>query len=139
MYPIRRLTSSVCCTTSRPSSCARPAVGCKRPQSMRMTVDLPEPLGPRKPKISPASMSRLTSSTATSRPNFLVRPSAMITLRSEKHTSELRSPLFPYTTLFRSVGAEETENFSRFDVEAHLIDRHQSAELFGEALGDDYA
>jgi hypothetical protein len=30
------------------------------PQSMRMVVDLPAPLGPRKPKISPRRTSKLT-------------------------------------------------------------------------------
>ena len=33
--------------------CPRPRSGWRMPQSMRMVVDLPAPLGPRKPKISP--------------------------------------------------------------------------------------
>ena len=38
-----------------------------------------------------------------------------------------------------TVGTEEAEDFPRFDVEAHVIDRHQSAELFGEAFRLDHA
>src|SRR3989338_7220605 len=46
---------------------------------MRITVDFPEPLGPRKPKMSPREISRLTSWTAVRSPNLLVSPSALIT------------------------------------------------------------
>src|ERR1035437_6278573 len=44
------------CSTSEtgtPASHACPAVGRMSPSSRRMVVDLPAPLGPRKPKISP--------------------------------------------------------------------------------------
>src|SRR5215475_515580 len=54
---------------------ARPDVGVSRPQSMRMVVDLPAPLGPRNPKISPFFVSRLMRSTATKSPNRLTRSS----------------------------------------------------------------
>ncbi len=47
------LTASDCVAMSRPPTVALPEVGFSRPQSMRMVVDLPAPLGPRKPKISP--------------------------------------------------------------------------------------
>ena len=40
---------------------------------MRIVVDLPAPLLPRKPKISPRATSKLTSSTATNSPNRRVR------------------------------------------------------------------
>src|SRR5574337_1459914 len=46
---------------------------------MRITVDLPDPLGPRKPKMSPWAISKLTSWTATRSPNLLVSPSALMT------------------------------------------------------------
>ncbi len=39
---------------------AVPSVGSRMPQSMRMTVDLPEPFGPRKPKMEPFSTEKLT-------------------------------------------------------------------------------
>ena len=43
------------------------------PQSMRMVVDLPAPLGPRKPKISPRLTSKLTRLTATKLPKRFSR------------------------------------------------------------------
>ena len=41
-----------------------PASGGIRPVSMRIVVDLPAPLGPRKPKKQPRGTSRFTPSTA---------------------------------------------------------------------------
>ena len=46
--------------TSTPPTVAVPEVGRSSPQSMRMVVDLPAPLLPRKPKISPARTSNDT-------------------------------------------------------------------------------
>jgi len=43
-----------------------------------MVVDLPQPFEPRKPKISPFSMRKLTWSTAVKAPKRLVSPSASI-------------------------------------------------------------
>ena len=59
--------------TSMPATKARPALGRNRPQRMRMIVDLPAPLGPRKPMISPRGDAKLTWSTATKSPNRLTR------------------------------------------------------------------
>ncbi len=50
-----RLTFSGSRPTSKPPTVAVPEVGSSRPQSMRMVVDLPAPLAPRKPKIAPAA------------------------------------------------------------------------------------
>ena len=50
---MRRLTASGSAPTSMPPTSAVPDVGLNSPQSMRMVVDLPAPLLPRKPKISP--------------------------------------------------------------------------------------
>ncbi len=47
-----------------PNSAALPSLAGKRPVSIFMVVVLPQPLEPRKPKISPRSMRKLTSSTA---------------------------------------------------------------------------
>ena len=58
--------------TSNPATEPDPLVGERIPHSIRIVVDLPAPLGPRKPKISPFFTSRLTWSTATKSPNFLV-------------------------------------------------------------------
>ena len=52
------------------------AAGRSRPQRMRMMVDLPAPLGPRKPMISPRAMRKLMWSTATNLPKRLTRFSA---------------------------------------------------------------
>src|SRR5262245_53206035 len=46
------------------------------PHSIRIMVVLPEPLGPRRPKISPCWIDRSTWSTARRGPKFLVRPCA---------------------------------------------------------------
>src|SRR5690349_5012263 len=66
-------TSSDCVATSRLPTVALPLVGVSRPQSMRMVVDFPAPLGPRNPKISPRATSRFTRSTATNSPNCFTR------------------------------------------------------------------
>lgn len=49
----------------RPSTVARSAVGGSRPTIIRMVVDFPAPLGPRKPVTSPGRSSKLRRSTAT--------------------------------------------------------------------------
>src|SRR5712691_7075947 len=68
MYPMCSLMASDCVAISLPPTVALPEVGCSRPHSMRMVVDLPAPLGPRNPKISPRVTSRLIWSTATKLP-----------------------------------------------------------------------
>jgi hypothetical protein len=60
---------------SWPQMRAVPAVGSMKPASMRMVVDLPAPLGPRKPTTSPLATEKLTSSTAVKLPNRFVSPS----------------------------------------------------------------
>ena len=55
MYPMVLRISSGCRATSKPFTEARPEVGVNRPHNMRIVVDFPAPLGPRKPKISPFS------------------------------------------------------------------------------------
>jgi hypothetical protein len=47
---MRVLIFSVSRTMSKPATRPEPDVGASRPQSMRIVVDLPAPLGPRKPK-----------------------------------------------------------------------------------------
>src|SRR5512147_3208585 len=72
------LISSERVLMSYPPTVPSPPVGMRRPQSMRMVVDLPAPFGPRNPKISPFFTSRLMRSTATKSPNVRVR-SLMLT------------------------------------------------------------
>ncbi len=47
-----------------PNTSTDPLVGLRSPQMTDMVVVLPAPLGPRKPWISPAAISRFTPSTA---------------------------------------------------------------------------
>src|ERR1039457_546883 len=68
-----RLTCSGSVDTSKPATEARPEVGVSNPHSMRMVVDFPAPLGPRKPKISPLGTWSETWSTATNEPKVLTR------------------------------------------------------------------
>src|SRR5579863_2627361 len=58
---------------SWPQTIAVPAVGARNPVIIFIVVDLPAPLGPRKPRTSPAGTVNETSSTAASGPNFLTR------------------------------------------------------------------
>src|SRR5687767_4474059 len=70
---MRRLTPSGSRPTSMPPTVAVPEVGFNSPHNMRMVVDLPAPLLPRKPKISPARTSNDTLLTATKAPKRLER------------------------------------------------------------------
>src|SRR5207244_2492665 len=58
---------------SHPATRAAPESGRSSPNNIRMAVVLPAPLGPSKPKISPASTRRFTSCTAVRAPNRLLR------------------------------------------------------------------
>src|SRR5205085_4714670 len=71
---MRRLTPSGSRVTSIPPTIAAPDVGFNSPHNIRIVVDFPAPLLPRKPKISPLRTSKLTASTATNCPNRRVRP-----------------------------------------------------------------
>src|SRR5215217_4085069 len=66
-----RRTLSRSLTTSWPATSARPFVGLASVHSMLIVVVLPAPLGPRKPKTSPASTSKLTPRTASKSSNLL--------------------------------------------------------------------
>ena len=61
-----------------PHTLILPQVGGMKPVIMRMVVDLPAPLGPRKPTTSPLLTSKETSSTASFAPNALDRFSTLI-------------------------------------------------------------
>src|SRR6185369_14875219 len=74
MYPTRRLMRSLSSRTSRPRQVPLPPSAFSRPQSMRMKVVLPLPLGPRKPQTSPRRTCRSIAFTTTRSPNFLVMP-----------------------------------------------------------------
>src|SRR6187397_933514 len=72
---MRRRTSSPDLVTSRPSTRATPWVGASRPQRMRISVDLPEPFGPSRPKISPRGTRSETLSSARTLPKSRLTPS----------------------------------------------------------------
>ncbi len=59
---------------SKPLTSAVPEVGTSSVVSMRMSVDLPAPLGPSRPKISPSSTVNEMPSTAVKSPNRFVMP-----------------------------------------------------------------
>src|ERR1700730_3796234 len=70
---MRSRTDSASARTSSPSTQADPSLRGSKPVSILMTVVLPLPLGPRKPKISPFSTRKLTPSTATKSPKRRTR------------------------------------------------------------------
>jgi hypothetical protein len=63
-----RRTVSRCRTTSYPATRAPPEVGFARVHRILIVVDLPAPLGPRKPKVSPGWTSKLMPRTASTCP-----------------------------------------------------------------------
>src|SRR6185503_3033424 len=65
-------------TTSKPPTVTRPALGGMKPVIMRMVVDLPAPLGPRKPSTSPRSTVNEMPSTARLGPKAFTRLSILI-------------------------------------------------------------
>src|SRR5512138_976865 len=67
------LISSGWLAMSKPATVPLPAVGWRMPQSIRIVVDFPAPLGPRKPNISPLPTSRLTRLTAMKSPKRFSR------------------------------------------------------------------
>src|SRR3954453_10399499 len=71
--PMLRRTSSRWRTMSYPATVAAPDVGSTSVHSILMVVDLPAPLGPRKPKTSPEATSKSTPSTATRSSYVFVR------------------------------------------------------------------
>ncbi len=56
-----------------PPTVASPEVGSRIPQSIFIVVDLPAPLAPRNPNISPLRTSNETLSTEVKSPKFFVR------------------------------------------------------------------
>src|ERR1035441_7492166 len=71
--PMLLRTSFAWRTTSKPLIRAVPVVGGTSVVSMRMSVDLPAPLGPSSPNTSPWPMLKLKASTAQNSPNRFVR------------------------------------------------------------------
>ena len=79
MIPTRSRTPMGSFWTSRPSTVADPAVGRICPVIILIMVDLPEPLGPNRPKSAPFSTEKVTWLTAVRSPYTFVRPAVPIT------------------------------------------------------------
>ena len=73
-----RFTPSGFVPTSMPPTSAVPVVGVSSPHSIRIVVDLPAPLAPRNPKISPCSTEKDKSLTASKDPKRRPRPRTSI-------------------------------------------------------------
>src|SRR6185295_18304407 len=69
--PIDFRTPSASVVTLNPLTSAVPEVGRSSVVSIRISVDLPAPFGPSRPKISPASTANVIPFTAVKSPNFL--------------------------------------------------------------------
>src|ERR1700730_1873584 len=93
---MRSRTDSASVRTLRPSTQASPSLRGSRPVSILMTVVLPLPFGPRKPKISPFSTRKLTPSTATKSPKRRTR------FLAKMEASSGRCPLLAGINLIRS-------------------------------------
>ena len=106
MYPMRGFTASGWRTMSTSKTRPAPALGRSTPQSIRINVDFPDPLGPSSPKMLCRSTRRLTASTATTVPNRRDSPSVSITGSltngsrrlhgpSQRASSSITSPIIP--------------------------------------------
>ncbi|MNZ19976.1 hypothetical protein D3C78_370180 [compost metagenome] len=73
MKPTRLRVARSLASTGRPSRLALPSLAGIRPVSTFIVVVLPQPLEPRKPKISPRPMAKLTLFTAVKSPKRRVR------------------------------------------------------------------
>ena len=83
--PIALRTPSWSLVTSIPMTVAVPEVGSSMVESIESVVVLPAPFGPRRPKISPCSISKLIRSTATRSPKRRVRSAAWIAVVMSDH------------------------------------------------------
>src|SRR5688572_16855145 len=92
---------------SRPATWTRPESGSSKPAIMRSDVVLPQPDGPSREKNSPAAMSSVTPSTASTRPSkvLVTLSSLMVAEVIPAHChpkAEGRGPLRPSGTSPRS-------------------------------------
>src|SRR5262245_31769674 len=71
-------------STSCPATRTAPALGVRNPVTIFIVVDLPAPLGPRKPRTSPLATSKDTPSTALRGPKCFARPRISIIALMER-------------------------------------------------------
>ncbi|MGY4497087.1 hypothetical protein ACVWYH_001014 [Bradyrhizobium sp. GM24.11] len=81
--PLRAILCAGRPATFSPSNTTSPAVGRSMPITLFIAVDLPEPFGPIRPKISPPLTSKPRFFTAVNPPKRLVRPRTSSTGRFE--------------------------------------------------------
>src|SRR5208337_4351506 len=85
---------------SRPSKRMLPLLGLCTPVRRLSKVDLPEPLGPIKPTISPSCTAKLTSLTARIPPNLLLSPKASRSAIDVSSKTEPRAAARPWVQKF---------------------------------------
>src|SRR4051794_17936724 len=85
MTPMARRTSLACVSTLAPATSAVPPDGGSSVVSMRISVDLPAPLGPSMPKISPSATLNEMPATAVKSPKRLVSPRTSMAATSAPH------------------------------------------------------
>src|SRR5919109_2744766 len=134
---------------SLPPTWTRPESGCSKPAIMRRLVVLPQPDGPSREKNSPASMSRLTASTATIRPsNVLVTCSSLIVAEVSASTLQdlghARVDVFLARVVPLPVGLDQRRHLGLgveklgvvLGVELHLLVGWRVPHAFGQKLLD---
>src|SRR5512143_1784654 len=122
--PIERRTPSGSPTTSKPATRAVPDVGGIRVVSMRMSVDLPAPFGPSRPKISPCATEKPTASTAVKSPKrFVIRSTSMSAMRASLapgRSRPSRAGLAPHRQQHVGGHADRQTPVAVVDTQAHL-------------------
>src|SRR5690349_24196722 len=88
--PSRAWLSAGACVTSIPAKRMRPALGARSPATQLKKVDLPAPLGPMRPTISPSSTVRSASATAVKPAKRLVTFSALSSMAWRRGASGAR-------------------------------------------------
>src|SRR5579859_3423072 len=88
---------------SAPQTTAVPELGARKPVIIFMVVDLPAPLGPRKPNTSPRFTERETSSTARIGPKCFVRWRTEIISSARAAPTLLLAKALPPTAFYDSM------------------------------------
>src|SRR5581483_10645369 len=130
---MRTRTPSGSATGSRPKTRTDPLAAFSKPRTWRISVVLPAPLTPTRPKTTPRGTVRLTSSRATLAPKRRVNPRISITL------SARLEPLAYMDSFLLGMGMQALvaltkERDDLFDVDVHLVRLGQQGI---DALGQD--
>src|SRR5689334_679021 len=92
--PARACTSAEARVTSMPSNSTLPVVGSVSPARQLKKVDLPAPLGPMRPMISPSATARSAPRTARKLPNALEMFCALSSMRTPHQARRHALPPF---------------------------------------------